>query len=212
MKPQTILLWAWIAIVTVLVCIGVYINNDSYADEHQEDNFSYFEIAIFELVRREDLRLEKYMCPSGKPTIGVGLQTDSFNNITFQQAKDLLYIDFQNRYDVIAQLLPNHSRNQIMAVTLFAHNVGINRLQSYPQWKRILNQTSDVSEKWLEYSYYTPPNGKPRFSDNLAKARSLEVMLWENDIEGLKHMRDSLKKETTRIYEKAINDARSNMH
>lgn len=182
----------WVSVILSLLVYNIIIIAFP-KKEKVEKAPSYFELSIWELIRREDIRLDKYICPAGKPTIGVGLQTDEYESISLQQAKDMLYIDFQERYDVIEQLLPHHNRNEIMAVALLAHNIGINKLIASPQWERILNKTDDCVNYWNKYVYYTDPKGKSKRSPNLEQAREMEIALWNNDISRLKELHTSLK-------------------
>lgn len=178
----------------LFLTVGLFINRKHKPILKEAKPPSYFELSIWELIRREDIRLDKYICPAGKPTIGVGLQTDEYESISLQQAKDMLYVDFQERYDVIEQLLPNHSRNEIMAVALLAHNIGITKLISSPQWERILNKTDDCVDYWGKYCYYTTPQGKSKRSPNLEQAREMEIALWTNNMERLKELHVDLRK------------------
>ncbi len=200
MKDRAIFaFWAMVAVILILIS-ALFASRKHRTTLEEAKPPSYFEISIWELIRREDIRLEKYICPAGKPTIGVGLQTDKYESITLDQAKDMLYVDFQERYDVIEQLLPNHSRNEIMAVALLAHNIGINKLISSPQWDRIKNKTHDCVDYWSQYCYYTTPKGESKRSPNLQQARLLEIALWNNDVCLLKELRTELRENASEKY------------
>lgn len=153
---------------------------------------SLYSIAIWELVRREGIALKAYECPAGHRTIGIGRRDDVLDSVTVDEARALLAGDLQVRFDQIAKLLPDHERHEHMAVALLAYNIGIGKLTRSEQWERIVNRTDDVADMWLKYRYYKSPNGQWKESDNLRKARELEVAMWLNDTDALRAAHDAL--------------------
>jgi GH24 family phage-related lysozyme (muramidase) len=189
-----------------MVALGIFIYHDDskIKEEIEAKQISYFEIAVWELIRREDIVLTPYKCPAGHLTVGIGHRTESGDTLCLNEARDQLYTDLQDRYDVFEKYLPNHSRNEIMAVALLAHNIGISKLLSSPQWERIKNKTSDCTYYWSKYVYYTRPDGTPMISENLKQSRMLEIELWE-DRESLWDKREYLKEIASNKYVKLAN-------
>jgi GH24 family phage-related lysozyme (muramidase) len=147
---------------------------------------------VWELVRREGIALKAYECPAGHRTIGIGRRDETLDSITLDEARALLAGDLQTRFDRIAKLLPDHKRHEQMAVALLAYNIGIGKLTRSDQWARILNRTDDAGDMWLEYRYFKAPSGQWKESDNLRRARELEVAMWRNDADALQAYHDDL--------------------
>ena len=87
-----------------------------------------------------------------------------------------------------------------MAVALLAYNIGIGKLTRSEQWPRIVNRTDDVADMWLKYRYYKTTNGQWRESDNLRKARELEVAMWLNDTQALAMAEEKLQLMASKKY------------
>jgi GH24 family phage-related lysozyme (muramidase) len=153
---------------------------------------SLYAIAVWELVRREGIALKAYECPAGHRTIGIGRRDETLDSITLDEARALLAGDLQTRFDRIAKLLPDHKRHEQMAVALLAYNIGIGKLTRSDQWARILNRTDDAADMWLEYRYFKAPSGQWKESDNLRRARELEVAMWKNDADALQAYHNDL--------------------
>ena len=163
---------------------------------------SLYEVAVWELIRREGISLEAYRCPAGHRTIGIGRRDEERDTLTLDEARRLLAEDLQIRYDKITELLPTHTRNERMAVTLLVYNLGLTRVLQSEQWQRIVQRSPDVEEMWLKYRFYQV-GGQWRESDNLRKARELEVLMWRGDEDALRIMHDSLKLQAINSYSKA---------
>lgn len=163
---------------------------------------SLYEVAVWELIRREGISLEAYRCPAGHRTIGIGRRDEERDTLTLDEARRLLAEDLQIRYDKITELLPTHTRNERMAVTLLVYNLGLTRVLQSEQWQRIVQRSPDVEEMWLKYRYYQS-GGQWKESDNLRKARELEVLMWRGDADALRIVHDSLKLQAINSYSKA---------
>jgi GH24 family phage-related lysozyme (muramidase) len=185
--------------------VFIFNNENEIITDIENKPYNYFEICIYELIRREGIVLESYTCPAGKPTIGIGYQTTDISQMTLQESKEKLYEDFQSRYDVFLELLPEHSKHEILAVTLLSHNLGINAVLSSSQWERIKNKDSDVVEYWLKYNKYKCyKTNTYKESDNLSKARELEVLLWTNDTFRLSQEKEYLRNNALNQYLKLM--------
>lgn len=163
-----------LAIIAVLILVQL---NRSAKKEAKAARCALFDMAIEELIRREGFSEEPYLCPAGHLTVGIGNRTDSHERVTFDEAYARCVRTLQDICDTVSRKLPGHTRSQVMAVALLAHNLGLNRLMSSPQWKRIVEKTPDCEEYWLRYCWYKS-GGIYRISDNLVKAREFEVSLW----------------------------------
>ena len=197
-----------VAIATVLsallIAAAVKKLGDRIQDRREaEAQVSVYEIAVWELIRREGINLQAYQCPAGHRTIGIGRRDDKRDSLTLDEARKLLAEDLQMRYDKVSELLPMHSRNERMAVTLLVYNMGLTRVLQSEQWQRIVQRSPDVEEMWLKYKYYQTPAGAWKESDNLRKARELEVLLWRGDQDALRVVQDSLKVQAAAAYSKA---------
>lgn len=160
---------------------------------------SYYDLMIWEIVRREGVRLEAYDCPAGYRTIGIGTRTDTIDRVTLAEAKNMLRADIQARYEVIHKLLPGYENHEILAIAMFAHNLGLTRVLKSEQWTRFKNRTQDLDSMWLEYCYYKE-DGSWRKSDNLVQARQFEVALFNLDTAYLNERREFLCNHALKSY------------
>ena len=94
----------------------------------------------------EGLRLDQYVCPAGKPTIGYGHQTKSRRTITKKQAEELLKQDLAPIEEHINSLGIMLTQNQFDVVCSFAFNVGLHNFKN-----STFSQTFDPEElkKWV---------------------------------------------------------------
>ena len=94
----------------------------------------------------EGLRLEQYLCPAGKPTIGYGHQTESMRTITKKQAEELLKSDLAPIEEHINSLGAAFTQNQFDVVCSFAFNIGLHNFK-----RSTFSQTFDPEElkKWV---------------------------------------------------------------
>lgn len=199
----TIIAGVWLAVMLIVL---TQLDRPALCEvEGNNEGLSLYEMAVWELVRREGLSLEAYVCPAGFKTIGIGSRTDTLDAVTLSEARSMLRDDLQNRYDAIARMLPDHQRHEWLAVALFAHNIGLSRLVTSPQWERIKNRTEDCDSMWKEYSYFKSSSGWVK-SPNLERARSFEVALFNCDTEYLHEQREELKANALRTYTSAIDE------
>ena len=96
--------------------------------------------------RHEGLRLEQYICPAGKPTIGYGHQTRTIRVVSVGQAEALLKKDLApieahiNSLDVVL------TQGQFDVVCSFAFNIGLYNFE-----QSTFSETFDPRElkKWV---------------------------------------------------------------
>lgn len=186
-----------IAILAALAIWATILHNGC---KQPDADVSYYELAVWELVRREGIELDAYICPAGFKTIGIGTRTDKLDRITLPEARNMLRDDLQNRYDAVARLLPDHSRNEVLAVALLAHNIGLTRLYQSDQWERIELRSEDCEQMWQEYCYYKADNGKAMKSENLERARAFEVALFFDKTDELASIREELQTNALKKY------------
>jgi len=88
----------------------------------------------------EGLRLKKYLCPAGFPTIGYGHRcSDSQVPITIGQAEDLLRLDMSKALCDTMRLCPRLVLypKELGAIADFTYNLGAGRLQASTLRRRI---------------------------------------------------------------------------
>jgi len=148
-------------------------------------NIPYYEYCYFELVRREGIQLNTYICPAGNKTIGIGQRTNSNKNITLDSARIHAKNIIQTEYDWISKKIPELSKPQKLAVCLFIYNFGRTFFINCDLYKIIVSG-KDPTDEWLKYCYYTDPrSGKLVKSNNLIEARKRELTLYKNNIQSI---------------------------
>lgn len=198
MKPMLCIF----AVVALLLYIALRDDNQSARVEEPE-TLSLYELCIWELVRREGIELKPYTCPAGHLTVGIGNRVDSPVDFTLDEARRLAGETLQQTYDDVTRYLPEHSRNECLAVAMLSHNIGLYKLRASPQWGRIKDRTADVVEMWQQYVFFHDGSAWVR-SANLEKARAFEVALWSGDETTLRAMRNELKTNAEEAYKRAV--------
>lgn len=154
-----------------------------------------FEIATFELFRREGYSPTVYVCPAGRETIGFGDVVDTeaervfrSNGMPFSTARAKLYANFKTGADEISRRFPGvyKSPNQWIALCLLGHSIGWDRLQKrYPEFYQEI-QMGRPSGRWLKYCYFKNyKTGRFKKSANLVRTRNTEWLLFNGDFDGL---------------------------
>lgn len=132
-----------------------------------------------ELKRREGLRLEKYICPAGVPTIGYGFTGDIPDTITVKESIQKLHEIFEEHFRTAEKEFPELKRHQHLAIAMLAYNIGWNRLKNYKLYQKFKNN-EPVWNDWYQIRFYRS-NGKMVESRNLKTARLYELKLWQGD-------------------------------
>lgn len=183
------LVFLWLSFIT-----GIVVDTRVQVKRIAEENDVLFDMVMWELIRREGIRLTPYYCPSGHRTIAGGVRYNDSDSLTLPQALELTkerYLDF---YRIVEKEFPDHTRNEKLAIALFAHNIGINRLKQLGQWDRMKNRSDDHVKMWQKYVYYYNSK-KKRYvvSENLKEGRTFEIALYQSDTLYLDANKDFLK-------------------
>lgn len=155
-----------------------------------------FEVAIFEVHRREGYRPRVYRCPAGLETIGLGDVIDTpaervlkSTGLAFSDARAKLYANMYIGAAEINSRFPGQYSEpcQWLALSLLGHSIGWDRLaRKYPAFYAEI-AAGKPSARWLKYCRYTDARtGKSKRSGNLARTRNVEWLLFNGDYSGLR--------------------------
>lgn len=136
------------------------------------------------IARFEGLRLEPYVCPAGKTTIGYGntLYADGTKvfitdpAITEEQAKLLLKITAEKFEKKVKAMFPGLNQNQYDALTSLAYNIGIGRLGRSTLAGKIKSGApkEEIKAAWLLFTLATVKGVKKKLS-GLERRRKAEI-------------------------------------
>ena len=131
-----------------------------------------------ELIKKhEGLRLEAYLCPAGKPTIGYGHTKDVKlgDVITEEEAEQLLREDLIVVENEINKHNLDINQNQFDALVSFVYNVGVGNFRTSTLLKKI---KTDPNDKTIanEFKRWVYSNGKKL--PGLVKRREEEAKLY----------------------------------
>jgi len=156
--------------ILLLICnIHLSKSNITYYNKNQPEN-----PVLFCILYREGLILNKYNCPAGKKTIGVGNTHSKEKITTINKALDNLSNQMIYYHRIIMKRWPYLTVNQSWAVTSFAINV---------KWKTAFNSSFSKAldrkeiPHFEKYCYY----GRTK-SYNLLQSRLYEKGLFCDDI------------------------------
>lgn len=136
------------------------------------------------IARFEGCKLEPYVCPAGKITIGYGSTryadgtpvqiTD--DPITQEQAKLLLKITAAKFEARVRALFGDMPQNKIEALTSLAYNIGAARLDKSTLAKRIRENApkEDIKKAWLMFTMATVKGVKKKLW-GLERRRKAEI-------------------------------------
>lgn len=95
----------------------------------------------------EGLRLDAYICPAGRPTIGYGhtAGVKLGQTITKEKAEELLQQDLATPERVLNELSVNFRQEQFDALVSWIFNLGQGKFQGSTMRKRILADADDVT-------------------------------------------------------------------
>lgn len=134
----------------------------------------------------EGLKLEAYLCPSRKWTIGYGHTGPEVRpgmTITAAIASELFEADLarfeQQLNDLTAAWRVGLTQNQHDALLSFAYNVGMANLRSSTLWRKVRTNPSDASipdefRRWV----YGTQDGKKVKLPGLVARRKAEAQIW----------------------------------
>ena len=133
----------------------------------------------------EGLRLESYLCPAGKLTIGYGHTGSDVRpnmKITEMQADKLLADDFlQAEADVAKLVKVPLTENQLDALASFVFNLGVGNFYQSTLLKKLNAKDYEGAAKEFDRWIYTknPKTGKNEVLPGLVKRRAAERSLFE---------------------------------
>lgn len=129
----------------------------------------------------EGCRLEPYLCPAGKWTIGWGHTGRSVDrlaeqggSITQHQADEILNSDLDNYEGNVEELCPGATPNQFSALVSFAYNCGVTALATSRLRRKFL--AGDIQGAADEFLKWVHANGKKL--PGLVKRREAERALF----------------------------------
>lgn len=137
-----------------------------------------------ELIKRwEGLRLEAYLCPAGKWTIGYGHTKTAMPGmrITPERAEELLRQDLEVFEEGISRLITVPlTDNQFGALVSWAFNVGLGNVEKSTLRRRLNEGRYDeVPEQLLRWNKVrNPQTGRLEVNQGVANRRAAEVGLW----------------------------------
>lgn len=133
----------------------------------------------------EGFRSNRYLCPSGTPTIGYGFTRRSETYMTREQSDSLLLNIYKSTKEKVVSHIKNDNLTdyQIASLTSFAYNVGIGAFKKSTLLKRINN--NELDKVATEFSRWNKArvNGKKVTLRGLVKRRKLETNLWLKSVE-----------------------------
>ena len=139
-----------------------------------------------EIIKKyEGLRLEAYLCPAGKPTIGWG-HTHGVKlgqKISVAQAEVFLDHDYQEARDVVTRLVRVPlNENQVGALVSFVFNLGAGNLSVSTLLKKINRQDFIGAAKEFDKWVYATVNGVKQKLNGLIARRAAERALFEEQV------------------------------
>lgn len=149
-----------------------------------------FEVATFEIFRREGYVPKPYQCPAGLETIGFGDVIDTPEERTyktgmpFSAARAKVYANFKTGVDEINRRFPGKYNDpaQLLALCMLGHSIGWDRLErKYPPFYAEI-AAGKPSARWLKYCRYIDGRtGRVKKSSNLERTRRVEWLLFNRD-------------------------------
>jgi lysozyme len=139
------------------------------------------------IVKWEGLKLTRYICPAGKPTIGVGhviLPNENYQTITREQAFEILAKDVERFESAIKKhVTVPLNQNQFDALVSFIFNTGEGGIINTGVQKAVNSREFDkVPEKLEEWSKFRV-NGELKVNRGLLNRRKSESQLFLKPID-----------------------------
>lgn len=143
--------------------------------------------SIKEFIKQhEGLKLQAYLCPSDKLTIGYGHTGPDVQpgmTITAARAAELFEMDlakFEAQLnDLRAAWRVSLTQGQYDALLSFAYNVGMGSLRSSTLWRKVRTNTSDrsIADEFNRWVYGTKGGKKVKLPGLVAR-RKAEAEIW----------------------------------
>lgn len=142
--------------------------------------------AVDIIKKYEGFKPYKYLCPSGKWTVGYGHQikdNELFEDvISEEKAEELLLEDIKSNYNQLFKLIYNLNLNdnQIGALTSLYYNIGGNKFSNSSLFNSLKEgKISKVAESFSNFIYYHTPKDKIAIkSKGLERRRNEEKLLF----------------------------------
>lgn len=113
--------------------------------------------AGLDLIKRfEGLRLDAYLCPAGRWTIGYGHTGDvkKGDEITEHQADAILELDLEHFEKHVSALAPDANENEFAALVSFAFNLGVAALaRSSLLKKHLAGDKQGAAAEFMKWKY-----------------------------------------------------------
>lgn len=151
------------------------------------DNLKTSANGLEHITKWEGLMLKRYICPAGKPTIGVGhviLPGEDYQVITKEQALEILAKDVE-RFEkaVKTYITVELNQNQFDALVSFVFNTGEGGIKNTGVQKTInAGKFSEVPQKLAEWSKFRV-NGILKTNQGLLNRRKSEATLFMKPVE-----------------------------
>ena len=154
-----------------------------------------FQIALFELYRREGYVPTAYRCPAGLETIGIGDVIDTpaeralrTCGMPFSYARAKVYANLKTGADEIHRRFPGKyaKPNEWLSLAMLGHSIGWGRLEAkYPDFYREI-KSGRPTARWLKYCRYRDGRTKAiKRSTNLVRTRRVEWLLFTGNYPAL---------------------------
>ena len=182
---------------------------ESEVEGHYED--SLYSYMLWYLKFREGFMANIYRCPAGFKTVAYGHNLDAHGKkyigktiddgeVTYREATELLYGDFERQYAIIKAEFPSMSKAKLYAVTGLALNCGLAKIKYIRGVPK-----NGLSRFWVSlkngrtpnfglYVKYKTPNGAIVVSDLLVKSRKFEEDLFVGNYEVVSRKANIFKK------------------
>lgn len=140
---------------------------------------------IEDIKNHEGLKLHKYICPAGYPTIGYGhliKENESFPElITIEFADSLLRSDLNKAIELVKNISPILTKPEnelkLLAISHFVFAKGIGNYLS-SDLKVLVDNQQSINEEIVKWCYYTKPNGSKVKNEKMYKNREMELSIY----------------------------------
>lgn len=154
-------------------------------EKNDVKSIPYYEFAFYEIIRREGVQLNEYICPAGHLTVGIGQRVYSHTMLpkTLDNARKAAQTELQTIYNYVEKQFPKLLHNQKLAVSLFVYNFGKGFFERSDLYKEI-KYNGRVNSTWKKYVYFKSSKTMEMVkSKNLQESRKNELALFNSNDE-----------------------------